>query len=196
MNHSEQLNLINDAINKTKEQLKPTSVNFIFWGILITLMSLIHYLFPEFIQKTTYSSLIFWTIIPVIGMVLTIVYNIKTGIRMGYETHIGRALKLVWSVFNVAWIVLIIMAFFKKQNPVQDILFLLGVILLISALLIRFKPLIIGGVCVIACSVLITLSPHINTFLINAIAAFVGLFCTWTFTLFKQKTCLSHSINY
>lgn len=196
MNHSEQLNLINDAINKTKEQLKPTSVNFIFWGILITLMSLIHYLFPEFIQKTTYSSLIFWTIIPVIGMVLTIVYNIKTGIRMGYETHIGRALKLVWSVFNVAWIVLIIMAFFKKQNPVQDILFLLGVILLISALLIRFKPLIIGGVCVIACSVLITLSPHINTLLINAIAAFVGLFCTWTFTLFKQKTCLSHSINY
>ncbi|CAI8411909.1 MAG: Uncharacterised protein [Formosa sp. Hel3_A1_48] len=176
MNHSEQLNLINDAINKTKEQLKPTSVNFIFWGILITLMSLIHYLFPEFIQKTTYSSLIFWTIIPVIGMVLTIVYNIKTGIRMGYETHIGRALKLVWSVFNVAWIVLIIMAFFKKQNPVQDILFLLGVILLISALLIRFKPLIIGGICVIACSVLITLSPHINTLLINAIAAFVGLF--------------------
>ena len=68
------------------------------------------------------------------------------------------------------------MAFFKKQNPVQDILFLLGVILLISALLIRFKPLIIGGICVIASSVLITLSPHINTLLINAIAAFVGLF--------------------
>ena len=75
MNHSEQLNLIKDAINKAKEQLKPTSVNFIFWGILITLMSLIHYLFPEFIQKTTYSFLIFWTIIPVIGMVITIIYN-------------------------------------------------------------------------------------------------------------------------
>ena len=81
MNHSEQLNLINDAINKAKEQLKPTSVNFIFWGILITLMSLIHYLFPEFIQKTTYSSLIFWTIIPVIGMVITIIYNNISGLH-------------------------------------------------------------------------------------------------------------------
>ena len=30
MNPSNQLQLINDAINKTKEQLKPTSVNFIF----------------------------------------------------------------------------------------------------------------------------------------------------------------------
>ena len=46
MNHSEQLNLINDAINKTKEQLKPTSINFIFWGLLISIMSIIHYSFP------------------------------------------------------------------------------------------------------------------------------------------------------
>jgi len=92
MNHSEQLNLINDAINKTKEQLKPTSVNFIFWGLLISIMSIIHYSFPELIQKTAYSSLLFWTLIPVVGMIFTIVYNIKIGGRIGYETHIGRAL--------------------------------------------------------------------------------------------------------
>ena len=176
MNHSEQLNLINDAINKAKEHRIPSSVNFIFWGILITLMSLIHYLFPEFIQKTTYSSLIFWTIIPVIGMVITIIYNIKVGVRLGFETHIGRALKLVWGVFNIAWLVIIVLSIFKKQNPVEEILFLLGVILLITALLIRFTPLIIGAIAVVACSVLITISPSINVLLINAVATFVGLF--------------------
>ena len=176
MNHSEQINLINDAINKTKEQLKPTSVNFIFWGLLISIMSIIHYSFPELIQKTAYSSLLFWTLIPVVGMIFTIVYNIKIGGRIGYETHIGRALKLVWGVFNIAWITLVIMSVFKKQNPVQEILFLLGVILLITALLIRFTPLIIGGIAVVACSVLITISPSINVLLINAAATFFGLF--------------------
>ena len=176
MNHSEQLNLINDAINKTKEQLKPTSINFIFWGLLISIMSIIHYSFPELIQKTAYSSLLFWTLIPVVGMIFNIVYNIKIGGRIGYETHIGRALKLVWGVFNIAWITLVIMSVFKKQNPVQEILFLLGVILLITALLIRFTPLIIGGIAVVACSVLITISPSINVLLINAAATFFGLF--------------------
>jgi hypothetical protein len=68
------------------------------------------------------------------------------------------------------------MSVFKKQNPVQEILFLLGVILLITALLIRFTPLIIGGITVVACSVLITISPSINVLLINAAATFFGLF--------------------
>ena len=118
MNHSEQLSLINDAINKTKEQLKPTSVNFIFWGLLISIMSLIHYSFPEFVQKTAYSSLLYWTIVPIIGMVITIIYNKKVGVYLGFETHIGRALKLVWGVFNIAWLVIVVLSIFKKQNPV------------------------------------------------------------------------------
>lgn len=176
MNHSEQLNLINEAINKTKEQLKPSSINFIFWGLLISMMSLIHYYFPEFIQKTTYSSILYWTIIPMIGMIITIIYNIKVGVRLGFETHIGRALKLVWGVFNIAWLMIVVLSIFKKQNPVQEILFLLGVVLLISALLIRFTPLIIGGIGVLSCSILITVLPSVNDLLINAAATFVGLF--------------------
>lgn len=175
MNHSKQLSLINEAINKTKEQLKPTSVNFIFWGLLISMMSLIHYFFSEFIQKTAYSSLLYWTTVPIIGMVITVIYNIKTSVRLGYETHIGRALKLVWGVFNIAWLVIVVLSIFKKQNPVQEILFLLGIVLLISALLIRFTPLIIGAIAVISCSVLIAILPSINVLLINAVATFVGL---------------------
>ena len=176
MNHSEQLNLINEAINKAKEQLKPTSVNFIFWGLLISMMSLIHYFFSEFIQKTAYSSILYWTIIPIIGMIVTIIYNIKVGVRLGFETHIGRALKLVWGVFNIAWLVIVVLTIFKKQNPVEEILFLLGIVLLITALLIRFTPLLIGGIAVITCSVLISLSIEVNVLLINAVATFVGLF--------------------
>ena len=59
MNPSDQIQLINDAINKTKEQLKPTSVNFICWGILLTLMNITHLLLPDFIQRSRYSSVLF-----------------------------------------------------------------------------------------------------------------------------------------
>ena len=131
--------------------------------------------FFKFIQKTAYSSLLYWTTVPIIGMVITVICNIKTSVRLGYETHIGRALKLVWGVFNIAWLVIVVLSIFKKQNPVQEILFLLGIVLLISALLIRFTPLIIGAIAVISCSVLIAILPSINVLLINAVATFVGL---------------------
>ena len=52
MNPTEkQIETINNVINSTKENLKPISVNFIFWGILITLMSLFHYAFPSLIHS-------------------------------------------------------------------------------------------------------------------------------------------------
>ena len=55
----EQIEVISKVINSTKENLKPLSVNFIFWGSLIVVMSLIHYSIPQFIQYTEYSSLLF-----------------------------------------------------------------------------------------------------------------------------------------
>ncbi len=71
-NTEEQIELISRTINSTKEKLKPLSVNFILWGALIVGMSLIHYIFPQFIQSTKYSSLLFWTVLPIIGMIFTI----------------------------------------------------------------------------------------------------------------------------
>ena len=73
----EQIEIISTVINSTKENLKPLSVNFIFWGILIIVMSLIHYSVPQYIQYTEYSSLLFWTTLPILGIIYTVVYNIK-----------------------------------------------------------------------------------------------------------------------
>ena len=91
MTNLDQLNLITETINKAREELRPTSINFIFWGALIAGMSLIHFLFPDFIQSSKYSTLAYWTIIPIFGMIVTVIYNIKVRIKKGYETHLGRA---------------------------------------------------------------------------------------------------------
>ena len=139
-------------------------------------MSITHLLLPEFIQRSRYSSVLFWTVIPVLGMIVTIVYNIKISVKKSYETHLGCALKITWGVFNIAWIALLVMSIFKRQNPVEDILFLSVIVLLISAFIIRIKPLVIGGALVLICSILLNIRPELNPLLINAIAAFSGLF--------------------
>ena len=175
MKTQEQIQLINDTINKTKENLKSSSFSLILWGALIAALSFFHFSFPEIVQKSRFSSTIYWILIPIIGMVVTVVYQIKKRKKTGYETHIGRTLKIIWGVFNLAWILLVYISILKEQNPVDSILFLLGVMILITGLLIRFKPFSIGGIAVIICSIVCVYSPNGYWLLINGIASVLGL---------------------
>jgi len=175
MEAQDQIQLINDTINKTKDHLKESSFNFIFWGLLIAVLSFFHYVFPEIVQQTNYSILLYWVLIPVIGMIITVVYNIKKRVKVGYETYMGRTLKIIWGVFNISWILLVFISFEKKINPTESILFLLGVMVLITGLLIRFKPLSFGGISVIICSILCVFTPNNSWLLLNGIAAVLGL---------------------
>lgn len=175
MKTQDQIQLINDAINKTKENLKSSSFNFILWGALISAMSFFHYTFPEIVQKSRYSTLLYWVLIPAVAIVVTLIYNINKRKKTGYETHIGRTLKIIWVVFNIAWILLIFISIEKNQNPTESILFLLGIMILITGLLIRFKPFSFGGVAVIICSIICVYTPNNTWLLINGVASVLGL---------------------
>ena len=93
-------------------------------------MSFIHFSFPQFIQYTKYSSLLFWTILPTLGMIYTVVYNIKIRKVVGYETYLNRVIKIIWGIFNISWLVIIVMSLNGGNNPVPEILFLLSTTLI------------------------------------------------------------------
>tara|TARA_B110000014_G_C20046643_1_gene544289 strand:- start:227 stop:802 length:576 start_codon:yes stop_codon:yes gene_type:complete len=172
----EQIEVISKVINSTKENLKPLSVNFIFWGILIVIMSLIHYSIPQFIQYTEYSSVLFWTILPMLGMIFTIVYNIKIRKVVGYETYLNRVIKIIWGIFNLSWLVIIVMSLLNGiNNPVPEILFLLSTTLITTGIIIKFKPIVIGGILLMLFTVYINFNPNINFFIVNIIGVSLGM---------------------
>ena len=174
MNSTEkQIETINNVINSTKENLKPLSVNFIFWGILITLMSLFHYAFPSLIHS---SQLLFWTALPLIGMILTVYYNIKIRKKAGYETYLSRVIKIIWGVFNLSWIYIIVLSFtLKSFHPVPPILFLLSIILIITGLIIKFKPVTIGGIFLTIFTFYLNFNPEFNLLLVNIVGVSLGM---------------------
>lgn len=187
MKEIEHLNLIRETINKTKDQIRPLSVNFIFWGILITLMSVIHYLFPSTIQMNPYSSLVFWTIFPLIGMAITIYYNKKILDNRGFETHLSRVLKIIWVVFNISWLIIIFNSFIIKQNPLLNILFLLGMTTLTTGLIIRYKPVSLGGVFVMILYLFFSINPDFPIFIINILGMLFGMVIPGLFLFFEKK---------
>ena len=177
MNSTEQqIEIINGVIKSTKENLKPLSVNFIFWGFLIIAMSLFNYAFPSLFQSAQYSGLLFWTVLPLIGMILTVYYNINIRKKTGYETYLSRVIKIIWGVFNLSWIYIIALSLtLKSFHPVPPILFLLSIILIITGLIIKFKPITIGGVFLTIFTFYLNFNPGINLLLVNIVGVFLGL---------------------
>ena len=177
MNSTEQqIEIINSVIKSTKENLKPLSVNFIFWGFLIIAMSLFNYAFPSLFQSAQYSGLLFWTVLPLIGMILTVYYNINIRKKTGYETYLSRVIKIIWGVFSLSWIYIIALSFtLKSFHPVPPILFLLSIIIIITGLIIKFKPITIGGVFLTIFTFYLNFNPGINLLLVNIVGVFLGL---------------------
>tara|TARA_Y100000816_G_scaffold150005_1_gene106671 strand:- start:546 stop:1127 length:582 start_codon:yes stop_codon:yes gene_type:complete len=187
MKTTEHLDLINETINKTKEQIRPLSVNFIFWGIFIIVMSLIHYSFPSIIQMKPYSSLLFWTFLPLIGMIITVYYNKKIRASRGYETNLSRVIKIIWMVFNISWLIIVVNSLIIKQNPVLDILFLLGMTTLITGLIIRYKPVSFGGISVMILYLLVSINPDFHFLIINILGMLFALVIPGIFLFFEKK---------
>ena len=177
MNSSrDQIEVIASVINNTRENLKPLSINFIFWGCLVIVMSLFNYAFPSLIASTQYGDVLFWTVLPLIGMILTIYYNIKYRNKTGYETYLNRVIKIIWGVFNLSWIYIIALSFtLKSFHPVPPILFLLGMMLIITGLIIKFKPITLGGIFLTIFTFYLNFNPGINLLLVNIIGVSLGI---------------------
>ena len=176
MTKEEQIKIINDAIIQTKTSLKPLGYNLLFWGILIISMSLFHYFFPELVQFSYYSSTVYWILIPVIAMVYTTYYNIKTGIKMGYETQLNRVIKIIWAVFGLSWLLNVAISLIQGiTSPTLGILFSLAIALVMTGLIIKFKNITIGGLLLLAFVVYNHVSPGLNFLLINIYGIAFGM---------------------
>ena len=62
-----------------------------------------------------------------------------------------------------------------KNNPVPYILFLLSNTLLITGLIIRFRPIVFGGLLLMLFTVYINYNPNINFLLVNIIGVSLGM---------------------
>ena len=175
MTNEEQIKIINETIAKTKFSLKPLGYNLIFWGLLIISMSVFHYFFPDLVQFSYYSSTIYWVLFPLLGMIYTTYYNIKIGNKIGYETILGRVIKIIWGVFGGSWLAIVIISLIYNDNPVQDILFLLGVTLTMSGLIIKFNKITLGGILLILFVIYTYFVPDLNFLLVNVVGITFGM---------------------
>ena len=172
LNPKESLDIISDAIQKTKENIKEQSFYYLLWGWLVPIAAIMNYLILNFsVFKYPYLP---WAILMPLGGIITMVYSIKYYKYKSYETYLSVFLKYLWIVLGVSFILIVFISLILKVSPTILTLLLAGIGTLISGLTMKFKPLIWGGILFFLFSLTSIFVDDSLKLLINAIAVIIG----------------------
>lgn len=146
-NYNEKLNVIYDMIENSKTKIRENAFFYLLWGWLVLIASLSHFIL---MKLGFFYSFLAWPIIMSIGMVVSVITGIRMGKRSGYRTHIDTSMIYLWYGFFFTIIVLLAFAGGGKLswevfNPLIISMYGLGTF--VSGGILKFRPLIFGGMC-------------------------------------------------
>ncbi len=145
-NEQESLQLIREMIDNAKARLEAGSFFYLLWGWLVLAATLIH--FSLLYTRFAYPYLV-WPVIMVVGLAGTL-YGIRKSKRKAKtKTYLAASIGFLWGGFSV---MLFILLFSAMKGDIHWAVFniliiaLYGLCVFVSGGIIRFKPLIWGGI--------------------------------------------------
>jgi uncharacterized membrane protein len=144
MTGEESLKIITEMINRTKVNIRQGSFHLLFWGWLITVCSLSEWLI---IKLTSYPHPYYVWFLVIPGAFVSMIYGSVNGRKAKVHTYADMLYMWTWIGFLFAAIVLFIVQSDKMENVTPYILLLAGFPTFLSGFIVKFKPLIAGGIC-------------------------------------------------
>ncbi len=158
MTETESLQLITSMINKAKNNFSERGLLYLIWGWVILFCCIIDFSGIYFFK---YEPIHFvWLLLYVI-LIFQIFYIRKQKKVRTTKTYTGEINAFVWITFTICLVLVIFICNIFKQYQLIDplLLMLYGMPTFLSGIIIKFKPLVIGGIC---CWALAVVSPFIN----------------------------------
>ena len=144
MTGEESLRIITEMINKTKVNILQGSFHLLLWGWLIFAISLAEYLLYKF-TDFTHPYYVWFFVIP--GIFVSMIYGFVTGRKAKVHTYADMIYMWTWMGFIIAGTVLFIIHSKSMETVAPYILLLAGFPTFVSGFILKFKPLIAGGIC-------------------------------------------------
>lgn len=140
------LKIIEQMIQKTKGNMHDSSFYFLLWGWIILIINIGQIILSY--MKYDKPYFIWLVIIP--GIIASGVYGARTGKKAKANTHLDRINFMIWMAFLVCYFTVII--FMKELDyKIVPLIFLLaGNATFLTGVVIKFKPLMWGGLVFLA----------------------------------------------
>ncbi|HEV8080976.1 MAG TPA: hypothetical protein VGP43_09700 [Chitinophagaceae bacterium] len=155
MTGEESLSIIAGMINRAKNRFSETGHLYLLWGWVILVCCITQFVSLQYFNYEKGYQVWFLTWLAVIYQ---FIYLAKTKKREKVKTYTDEIMGFVWLTFMICGVVMVFILIklkvFVAINPL--ILVLYGMPTFLSGIILKYKPLIFGG---ISCWVLAVLSP-------------------------------------
>ena len=136
----ESLDIIMNMINQAHVNIRQSSFHLLLWGWIIFAASIGHFILLKFTHIEHPEDA--WALtLP--GMVISMVYGSIIGKKAKTITYADRLYMLVWLAFIISLFILLV---FTGEKGMPVILLLTGFATFMSGAILKFTPLIAGGI--------------------------------------------------
>ncbi|HVX24911.1 MAG TPA: hypothetical protein VHB70_01115 [Parafilimonas sp.] len=172
------LQLIESMINRAKDKFAEDGSMYLIWGWLVFICSLLQFTLMHFFQYP-YHYIVWLATIPV--FIYQSFYSAKKTKQQNVVTYTDRIVGFVWITFSVEIILLgFIIGMLTTGEYYTHIIHILlavyGMPVFLTGVIVRFKPLIFGG---IACWVLCIISTFIKIYDYQFLLIPVAMLVAW-----------------
>jgi len=165
------LRLIDETIREAKHSFQKVHFYFLLWGVLFALAGLASFLL---MQSGSHYHWVGWPAMGILGGIIAGVHGAREGRKQGAMTVMDRLHMWLWMAYTATLILLLVGTVPNRIDPNPWILVLTGLPTFVTGAMMRFRPLMIGGVLFWATGTMLffTLQPYSS--LVFSIAITLG----------------------
>lgn len=142
LTNEESLRIITSMINQAKVNVRNSSFHLLFWGWLIFICSLSDYILYQFFDYTN-SYYVWLFVVP--GIFVSMIYGFRNGRKSRISTYADSLYMWLWIAFMITAIILFVLMMDRPQAFGPFMLLLAGFPTFMSGIILKFKPLVVGG---------------------------------------------------
>jgi hypothetical protein len=165
------LDLITAMINQAKGNVRNNSFFFLFWGWVIVIAHIGSFSLQQIDFDYPYAV---WLLVIPFAWVVTVVYSIRQARKTKSSTHIDKINRAVWISFGIVAITIPFIGQYVNYQIDALILLAGSIATTTSGFILKFRPLIIGGVVIYVCGIVCFVIPAEFRPLVAATAIAIG----------------------
>lgn len=174
LTEQQSLKIIQEMIATSKNNLKDNSFFYLLWGWLVLAASITHFFL---IQVNWDYAFIPWPVLMSAGAIISVITGYRMGKKAKVISHVDIMIIYLWYAFMAVVFIVIIMALMHKIAWVTTypvIISLYGLGTFVSGGVLKFKPLIIGGIACWVISVIAFFVPSAYVLLLTGLSVIIA----------------------
>ncbi len=174
LSHEQSLKIIYEMIETSKSNLKDNSFFFLLWGWLVLSASLIHFVL---LYTPCQYPFLPWPILMTVGAVISFIAGYRMGKKAKVISHLDKSMIYLWYGFLIVMVIIIGMTLYGRiawttTYPLIIALYAFGTF--VSGGMLKFRPLITGGIASWFIAVIAFLVPSHYVLLLTALSILIA----------------------